>query len=219
MTSWKSSKKDKRIQKNKHKRSDDDTSDYEQNYSTSFKLVALKPKRAKIAIPTTEVTGETTVNGSKKPLRILIDIGSSSSIIFKKIINKSLLVKNSRTTTEWTTLGRKFYTKKQGTVKFKLSTIEFKVHVDETTVHADASYDMIIGRYLISELKLVLDFYTQCITWDGIDQLMKSQGELQKETTHYEDLYSALMAPASTIFQDDYDATCEPEHIHAVNKR
>jgi hypothetical protein len=27
------------------------------------------------------------------------------------------------------------------------------------------------------------------------------------------------MAPASTIFQDDYDATCEPEHIHAANKR
>jgi hypothetical protein len=27
------------------------------------------------------------------------------------------------------------------------------------------------------------------------------------------------MAQASTIFQDDYDATCEPEHIHAANKR
>jgi hypothetical protein len=27
------------------------------------------------------------------------------------------------------------------------------------------------------------------------------------------------MAPASTIFQDDYDATCETEHIHAANKR
>jgi hypothetical protein len=79
---------------------------------------------------------------------------------------------------------------------------------------------MIIGRYLISELNLVLDFDTQCITWDGIDQPRKSQGGgLQRETTHKEDIYSALMAPASTIFQDDYDATCEPEHIHAANKR
>jgi hypothetical protein len=26
------------------------------------------------------------------------------------------------------------------------------------------------------------------------------------------------MAPASTIFKDDYDATCEPEHIHAATK-
>jgi hypothetical protein len=98
MASWKSSKKDKKSQKNKRKCSDNDTSDSEQNYSTSFKLVALKPKRAKIGIPTTEFIEETIVNGSKTPLRILIDTGSSSSIILKKFINKSLLVKNSRTT-------------------------------------------------------------------------------------------------------------------------
>jgi hypothetical protein len=41
MASWKSSQKDKKSQKNKHKRSDNDTSDSEQNYSTYFKLVAL----------------------------------------------------------------------------------------------------------------------------------------------------------------------------------
>jgi hypothetical protein len=63
---------------------------------------------------------------------------------------------------------------------------------------------MNIGRDLITELKLVLDFDTQCITWDGIDQPMKLQGGLQKENTHYEDLYSTLMAPDSTLFQDDY---------------
>jgi predicted aspartyl protease len=182
MASWKSSKNDKKAHKNKCKRSDNDTSKSKQNNSTSFKLVALKPKRVKIGIPTTEVIGETTVKGSKKPLRILIDTGSSSSIILKKFINKSLLVKNSRTTTQWTTLGGKFYTNKQGTIEFKLpelflnKTIEFKVHVDRTTVHANAAYYMIIGRYLISELKLVLDVDTQCITWDGINQPMKTQG-------------------------------------------
>jgi hypothetical protein len=46
-----------------------------------------------------------------------------------------------------------------------------------------------------------------------------TRGGLQKETTHYEDLYSALMAPANTIFQDDYEATLEPQHVHAENKR
>jgi hypothetical protein len=43
MASWKSSKKDNKAQKNKRKRSDTDTSKSEQNYSTSFKLVALTP--------------------------------------------------------------------------------------------------------------------------------------------------------------------------------
>jgi predicted aspartyl protease len=65
----------------------------------------LKPKRAKIGIPTIEVIGEITANGSKKTLRILIDTGSISSIILKNFINKILSVKNSRATSEWTTLG------------------------------------------------------------------------------------------------------------------
>jgi hypothetical protein len=26
------------------------------------------------------------------------------------------------------------------------------------------------------------------------------------------------MAPAITIFQDDYEASCEPQHVHAANK-
>jgi hypothetical protein len=58
MASWKSSQKYKKAQKNKRKRSDNDTRDSEQNYLTCFKLVALKPKRAKIGVPTTEVIVE-----------------------------------------------------------------------------------------------------------------------------------------------------------------
>jgi hypothetical protein len=72
---------------------------------------------------------------------------------------------------------------------------------------------MITGRYLIIEFELVLYFDTQCITWDGIDQPMKLQGGVIKETTHYEDLYYDIMALASTVLQDDYDKTCEPEDL------
>jgi hypothetical protein len=104
MESWRTSKNNKNTQNNERKLSDNDTSDSAQNYSPSFKLVALKPNRAKMGIPTREVIGETTINGSKQPLPILIDTRSSSSIILKKFINKKVLVKNSRTTTEWTTL-------------------------------------------------------------------------------------------------------------------
>jgi hypothetical protein len=110
--------------------------------------------------------------------RIIIDTCSNSSTTLKKFINKIVLVKNSRTTTELTTFGRKLYTKKQGTVKFKIpafflnKTIEYKAHLDETTVDANAAYDMILGGDLITELKLVLNFVTQSITWDNIDQPM-----------------------------------------------
>jgi hypothetical protein len=71
------SQKNKKAQKNNRKCSDNDIS----YYSHSFKRVSLKPKRSQIGVPRTEVIVETTVNGSKKPLRILIDTDISSSII------------------------------------------------------------------------------------------------------------------------------------------
>jgi hypothetical protein len=78
--------------------------------------------------------------------------------------------------------GGGLYTKKQGTVKFELpefflnKAIEFKVHVDETTVHDNTVYGMIKGIDFITGLKLVLHSDTQCLTWDGIDQFMNTQG-------------------------------------------
>jgi hypothetical protein len=53
------------------------------------------------------------------------------------------------------------------------------------------------------------------MVWNG--STYENKEGLPKETTHYEDLYSALMATASTVFQDDCDATREPQHVHATN--
>jgi hypothetical protein len=108
----KSQKKSAGKGKRKPSDSDNDSIDSDSNYSNSYQIVALKPKRSKIGIPTTEVIGETNLRDGKIPLRIIIDTGSSSYIILKKFINKNTLVKNKKTTTEWTTLGGKLYTKK-----------------------------------------------------------------------------------------------------------
>jgi hypothetical protein len=88
----KSQKKSAGKGKRKLSDSDNDSSDSHSNYSNSYQIVALKPKRSKIGIPTKEVIGETNVNGKKTPLRILIDTGCISSIILKKFINKNTLV-------------------------------------------------------------------------------------------------------------------------------
>jgi hypothetical protein len=48
---------------------------------------------------------------------------------------------------------------------------------------------------------------------------MKTKGNLQKETTRYEEIYSAQMACASTVFRDEYEATGGPQQVHTANKR
>jgi hypothetical protein len=53
----KSQKKSAGKGKRKRSDSDNDSSDSDSNYSNSYQIVDLKPKRSKIGIPTTEVIG------------------------------------------------------------------------------------------------------------------------------------------------------------------
>jgi hypothetical protein len=71
---------------------------------------------------------------------ILIYNGSSSSIILKKFIDKQILIKNSKSTTKWTTFGVSYLQRKHALqslsclIFFLKKTVEYKVHVYETTV-------------------------------------------------------------------------------------
>jgi hypothetical protein len=70
-----------------------------------------------------------------------------------------------------------------------------------------------MGRDLISELKLVFNFNTKIISWHNIDQSIKLQGGVFKQTTHYENIYSASLSPKSTVLEGLYAEACEPAHI------
>jgi hypothetical protein len=98
----------------RNRNSDNNYNEYETFYLQSFKHNVLGQKRQK-RIPTAEFLGEVTTSGVKRPIIILVDTGSSSTIILKKSINNNLIVKDGKTATEWTTLGGKFFTKKKGT--------------------------------------------------------------------------------------------------------
>ena len=55
---------------------------------------------------------------------------------------------------------------------FENRLIKYKVHVDTST--ESHAYDMIMGRDLLTELGIVLDFSTQQIIWDGATVPMRS---------------------------------------------
>ena len=70
--------------------------------------------------------------------------------------------------------GGDFVTKKKGLIKFSLpefflnKTIQYSCHIDDTTCATDASYDMIIGRDLLSALAIDISFTRHELTWEGI---------------------------------------------------
>ena len=53
-----------------------------------------------------------------KPIRVLLDSGTSSTILLKEHIDKTSTYKKE--TTKWKTMGGTFFTKKKAQVTFKL---------------------------------------------------------------------------------------------------
>jgi hypothetical protein len=114
-------------------------------------------------------------------LRVLFDSGSSGSIIVAKFVKK-LRIKND-TKTAWLMKGGTFYTSGKCKTNFILNefyenkVIEWTLHVDKTS--GPHQYDMIVGRDLMSQLGIILDFDGQTMTW--IESTIKMK--------EYEDLF------------------------------
>ena len=81
------------------------------------------------------------------------------------------------TTTSWITKGGNFQTSKMCKTTFiqkeflENKSIEWNLHVDSTP--GLYHYDMILGRDIMSELRITLDFKDQMMTWDDSTINMK----------------------------------------------
>ena len=119
-----------------------------------------------------------------KPLKVLLDSGTSATIVNKKFCEK--LKCKPAPKTLWKTKGGNFSTNQKVRAIFKLpefderKAIEWECHVDDTK--GQQSYDMIIGCELLEELGMILD-YKQCVmTWEDAEVPMKSTDYEIEET-------------------------------------
>ena len=138
----------------------------------------------------------------------MCDSGASSSIIRKKYC--SSISKYRRVRTTWATAGGEFQTRRKAKVEFQLpefstsKEISWSFHVDESDPKNDAlGYDMIIGRDLLTDLGIIIDFEDGYIIWDGIKSPMKQHHYVGTKEVAY-----AL-----------YENTTEPEIIKSSNER
>jgi len=219
-------------EKSKFKRSDNDNSEDDSAYSCLLKhsigIESLKSSQSSQYPPTTEVLGEARRNNQeRKPMRILIDTGSTQTIVLRRFVAKSKIMSKTSKPTTWNTLGGSFSTKRRGECVFTLpefslkTEISFPCHVDDTTAHSNALFDMIMGRDLIHALKLVLDFDQETITWDGHIVPMKKRGELNQFThlTQCPDAETTDLKSRQKWSTYTHALTQEPEIIQRANKR
>ena len=106
-----------------------------------------------------------------KKIRILLESGSSTSIILEKFVHKVKM--QNDTTTSWITKGGNFQTSKKCKTTFILTeffenkSIEWNLHVDSTpSPHHD---NMMFSHDIMSELRIMLDFKDQTIYLGWLD--------------------------------------------------
>ncbi|MGH7974673.1 MAG: hypothetical protein ACREBR_04040, partial [bacterium] len=167
-------------------------------------------KRHKKHSHSAEVVGYVSLeHGSSKVMRILVDSGSTSTIILIRFCDPNLTSKYKETPLNWRTLGGVFTTRRKALVKFRLpefstkKQIQWKCHVDDKTDPKIARYDMIMGKDLQEELGIVINWQNCTIVWDDVPIAMKKYGSLHSRTK------------AKELFQ----TAMEPESIQHANKR
>ena len=111
---------------------------------------------------------------NKKILRILLDSGASASIINSSYVLRNELQKNNDTH-EWTTMAGTFKTTRLAEIKLKLpelsdtAEINIKCHVTKQK----SKYDLILGREILRELGITLNFNNNTINWSDTSIPMK----------------------------------------------
>jgi gag-polyprotein putative aspartyl protease len=115
--------------------------------------------------------------GKPKPVTIkaLLDSGASESLISKKYLSKLHVKSLKKKGTVWSTPGGDLHTNSQVKGQFTISELQDKklikwdLHVAENM----GVYDMIIGRDILSFLKIDIRFSDQLVIWEGSEMPFK----------------------------------------------
>ena len=154
--------------------------------------------------------------GNPKPvdIRILLDSGASSSIVRQDLVKKLRLQKDSSTV--WNTAAGPFTTSATTKIHLKLpefhdsKLIEYNVHVTSQ----NTNYDLIMGRDLLQELGIKIDFSDNTVTWDHAVIPMKNFDATFEDAYHLVD--SACVAEATNRIKEILDAKYQPADLDKI---
>jgi predicted aspartyl protease len=145
-----------------------------------------------------------------------LDSGSSSTIIKKRFIKNLRIYKKGGV--KWKTAAGTLKTSEKAKIQFKLDEldeskiIEWNAHVTEQQF----SYDMIIGRDLLSELGININFKTNKVEWDDVSIPMKDIDATYSEAYYVED--SHIVNESMERIKRILDAKYEPANLEEIVK-
>ena len=168
-------------------------------------------------LPVLQVTVKSSNNSPPKQITALLDTGASSTIINRSCINKTPKMQSSETV--WATANGSFSTVAKSKIALKFleldeqKIINYTVHVATRKLTA---YDMIIGRDLISELGLVLDYAKKLVFWDDSFCPMKDPQDLKQ---HFINEANTIIGASTSCVSHILDAKYEKANLVEVSNK
>ena len=144
-----------------------------------------------------------------KDCTVLIDTGASGCIVSYKIAKKLRITKE--TECKWNTAAGIMTTNKRTKLQFMLpelsetKLIEWKMHIVE---NENMNYDIILGRDILEQLEIIIDFKDKQITWDEISVPMRTKDALKYEGyfIHDSEIIAEATARTTKILDAHYEA-------------
>jgi hypothetical protein len=209
--------------------SDNDSESEEYAYPLSLNRPAKKSKPS-------HYTGEILVEiedryGTLVPIRALLDTGTTSTIVVRQFIRKGRAKGYKGKRTVWNTLGGQFSTNWKALIEFKFpelsndKKVTWICHVDDKTDHKTASYDIIIGMDLMTDVGIYIDTKDKVIRWEGSETPLKNRSTLSDPTVRNQ-LYHMATAPdilqdaesrQSRVLDANYSAVDIDEHVNGLD--
>jgi hypothetical protein len=182
------------------------------------------------------------VNNEEHLLRALADTGASSSIILEAYTSASLINTDQNNTTTWSTMSGKFTTTKtriclwhfhsqSSTSRNKCVILGYFMLMTDDRSESSSPYEMIMGRDILGELGIFMNFDDYTLTWDtdtipmekwdtctssSIEALIEvymSANEPQTLRDEYSWATKILDAEYKPASLDDVIKTCENLHV------
>jgi hypothetical protein len=211
--------------------SDEDSEYSGSQYASNTCFTTTMAKRIKVDHKTTEIVGEIhNKKGQLVPLRILLDTGSTATILLKHFVQPSTSKVYKGQTTTWKTMGGNFVTRQKRQIQFRLTEfntskiVTWPCHIDETTNRKTAQYDMIIGTDLMTALGIVINFSTNKMSWEGVDIPMRPKNQITDQLVATAIYHMKMDAPIiqkaekrqQAILDAEYKATNVAEYTQSL---
>jgi RNase H-like domain found in reverse transcriptase/Reverse transcriptase (RNA-dependent DNA polymerase)/Integrase zinc binding domain/Retroviral aspartyl protease len=149
-------------------------------------------------------------------IKILFDSGASKSIINDQLIPQNKLKRHQQSTV-WTTVAGKFETCATAVVAFKIPVLHESrvIQSDMHVVPHMGKYDIIIGRDLLQDLGIILNFKDKTIQWEHGSVPMPSNYSASHDIVNI-DSESQSIIDATNRVKKIIEAKCEKANLPEI---